>query len=110
MHLPSENLSAIWMQKSSLKIWTNQAVNSISLRRIEAAIHARNKQLKEPLLDEFLIHQFIKLPTTVQPSVAEGFCEDDPAVAQILNPILGLAEQEKRALVLWLEHVEKLVN
>jgi hypothetical protein len=80
------------------------------LRGIEAAIHARNKQLKEPFRDEFLIRQFIKLPTTVQRSVAEGFWEVDPAIAQILNRILDLAEQEKSALVLWLEHVEKLAD
>ena len=63
--------------------------------RDRSAIHSRNKQLKEPFCDEFLIRQFIKLPTTVQRSVAEGFWEVDPAVAQILNRILDLAEQEK---------------
>ena len=46
----------------------------------------------------------------MQRSVAEGFWEVDPAVAQILNRILDLAEQEKSALVLWLEHIEKLAD
>ena len=80
------------------------------LRGIEAAIPARNNQVKEPFRDEFLIRQFIKLVTTVQRSVAEGFWEVDPAVAQILNRILDLAEQEKSALVLWLEPLEKLAD
>ena len=65
------------------------------LRGIEAAIPARNNQVKEPFRDESLFRQFIKLVTTVQRSVAEGFWEVDPAVAQILNRILDLAEQEK---------------
>ena len=47
------------------------------LRGIEAAIPARNNQVKEPFRDEFLIRQFIKLATTVQRSLAEGFWEVD---------------------------------
>ena len=78
------------------------------LRGIEAAIHARKDQLKEPFRDEFLIRQFIKLPLAVQRSVADGFWEVDASIAQILNRMMGLAEPEKSALIVWLDKAEQL--
>ncbi|KZR85847.1 hypothetical protein MITS9509_01832 [Synechococcus sp. MIT S9509] len=78
------------------------------LRGIEAAIHARKDQLDEPFRDEFLIRQFMKLPLTVQHSVADSFWQVDASIAQILSRVMSLTEQEKSALTIWLDNAEKL--
>ena len=78
------------------------------LRGIEAAIHARKDQLDEPFRDEFLIRQFMKLPLTVQHSVADSFWQVDASIAEILSRVMSLTEQEKSALMIWLDNAEKL--
>ncbi|WP_114992912.1 hypothetical protein [Synechococcus sp. UW179A] len=79
------------------------------LRGIEASIHAREDKLREPFSDEFLIRQFTTLPAPVQTEVAENFWEVDPEIAQILNRFSALNQQEKSALIAWLDRKEKMI-
>ncbi|WP_156487687.1 hypothetical protein [Synechococcus sp. MIT S9509] len=78
------------------------------LRGIEASMHARKDQLDEPFRDDFLIRQSMKPPLTVQHSLADSFWQVDASIAEILSGVVSLAEQVKSALMIWLDHAEKL--
>ena len=80
------------------------------IRGIEASIHAKEDKLSEPFSDEFLIRQFTTLPAPIQIEVAENFWEVDAGIAQILNRFAALNQQEKAALIAWLDSKEKMIQ
>jgi len=62
----------------------------------------------EPFRDEFLIREFTKLPVPIQRQVAEGSWEEDAGIASPLSGYMTLNQAEQAALILWLDHSEKV--